>query len=39
MNLCQAMLAKNGGNLDIWSQQNKGTKMIVTLKKVADGKN
>lgn len=39
MNLCKAMLAKNGGMLDIWSRQNEGTKMIVTLKKVADGKN
>ena len=39
MNLCQAMLAKNAGKLDIWSRQNEGTKMIVTLKKRADGKN
>lgn len=39
MNLCQAMLAKNDGKLDIWSRQNEGTKMIVTLKKSADGKN
>lgn len=38
MNLCRAMLAKNGGKLDIWSRQNEGTKMIVTLKKSADGK-
>lgn len=39
MNLCRAMLAKNGGKLDIWSRQNEGTKMVVTLKKCADGKN
>ncbi|WP_186280155.1 tetratricopeptide repeat-containing sensor histidine kinase [Fluviicola chungangensis] len=39
MNLCQAMLAKNDGKLDIWSRQNEGTKMIVTLKKSSDGKN
>ena len=39
MNLCRAMLAKNDGKLDIWSRQNEGTKMIVTLKKCADGKN
>lgn len=38
MNLCKAMLAKNGGNLDIWSRQNEGTKMIVTLVKTANGK-
>jgi signal transduction histidine kinase len=38
MNLCKAMLTKNGGMLDIWSRQNEGTKMIVTLKKAADGK-
>lgn len=39
MNLCRAMLAKNAGKLDIWSRQNEGTVMIVTLKKCADGKN
>jgi signal transduction histidine kinase len=39
MNLCKSMLAKNEGNLDIWSRKNEGTRMIVTLKKVADGKN
>lgn len=39
MNLCRAMLAKNAGKLDIWSRQNEGTAMIVTLKKCADGKN
>ncbi len=39
MNLCRAMLAKNDGKLDIWSRQNEGTSMIVTLKKSADGKN
>ncbi len=39
MNLCKAMLAKNDGKLDIWSRQNEGTKMIVTLKKCVDGKN
>lgn len=39
MNLCRAMLAKNAGKLDIWSRQNEGTTMIVTLKKCADGKN
>jgi signal transduction histidine kinase len=39
MNLCRAMLAKNDGKLDIWSRQNEGTTMIVTLKKSADGKN
>lgn len=39
MNLCRAMLAKNAGKLDIWSRQNEGTSMIVTLKKCADGKN
>ncbi len=33
MNLCQAMLAKNEGKLDIWSRQNEGTHLIVTLKK------
>lgn len=39
MNLCRAMLAKNDGKFDIWSRQNEGTAMIVTLKKSADGKN
>lgn len=39
MNLCKAMLAKNEGKLDIWSRKEEGTKMIVTLKKVTDGKN
>lgn len=39
MNLCRAMLAKNDGKFDIWSRQNEGTAMIVTLKKCADGKN
>jgi signal transduction histidine kinase len=39
MNLCRAMLAKNDGKFDIWSRQNEGTTMIVTLKKCADGKN
>lgn len=39
MNLCRAMLAKNAGKLDIWSRQNEGTAMIVTLKKCVDGKN
>lgn len=39
MNLCKSMLAKNEGKLDIWSRKEEGTKMIVTLKKVTDGKN
>lgn len=39
MNLCKSMLAKNEGKLDIWSRKEEGTRMIVTLKKVADGKN
>ncbi|WP_343634182.1 tetratricopeptide repeat-containing sensor histidine kinase [Fluviicola sp.] len=39
MNLCRAMLAKNNGKFDIWSRQNEGTSMIVTLKTCADGKN
>lgn len=39
MNLCRAMLAKNNGKFDIWSRQNEGTSMIVTLKRCADGKN
>nr|WP_294858651.1 tetratricopeptide repeat-containing sensor histidine kinase [uncultured Fluviicola sp.] len=38
MNLCKSMLAKNDGKLDIWSRKEEGTSMIVTLKKVADGK-
>ncbi|WP_430403079.1 sensor histidine kinase [Fluviicola sp.] len=39
MNLCKSMLAKNDGKLDIWSRKEEGTRMIVTLKKVGDGKN
>lgn len=39
MNLCKAMLAKNAGNLDIWSKLNEGTKITVTLKRKQDGKN
>ena len=33
MNLCKAMLSKNQGKLDIWSELNEGTKMIVILQK------
>lgn len=40
MNLCKAMLLKNQGKLDIWSELNQGTKMIVTLQKgLVNGKN
>lgn len=35
MNLCKSMIEKNGGALDIWSERNVGTKMIVTLRKVS----
>jgi len=38
MNLCKSMIEKNGGTLNIWSEPNAGTKMIVTLQK-AERKN